>query len=338
MSATLQVLKARHGDAFIFECEKDEGVFCMVVDSGPRLSSKDIVPLIKELPQIDLLVLTHYDEDHISGFIEYFKEYPEDALKIKEYWCNCANQIEVDSRTTISAYDNAKSFADCLRSILKEHQDVKWTEFIKAGHEYHNNFVDIEVIAPTEDALMLNRSNYVAEQYPAISYQNMRKDLDVSLEELALRETPSKKQVVNNASIAFILRSEGKSYLMLGDIMADDICSYLTGKGYNEENPLVVEYIKLSHHGSKNNITSKMLDIIKCNRFIISTNGGIGNAYHPDRETIAKILYHQRRDISESIHLYYNYTLNEIGKRTVLFNDGEVEKANCIVHENELEL
>ena len=86
MSATLKILKARHGDAFIFECIKDEGAFYMVVDSGPRLSSKDIVPLIKTLPQIDLLVLTHYDEDHIMGFIDYFKQYPEDALKIKEYW------------------------------------------------------------------------------------------------------------------------------------------------------------------------------------------------------------------------------------------------------------
>ena len=69
MSAILKVLKVRQGDAFIFECKKEEGVFYMVVDSGPRLSSKDIVPLVKELPHIDLLVLTHYDEDHISGFI-----------------------------------------------------------------------------------------------------------------------------------------------------------------------------------------------------------------------------------------------------------------------------
>ena len=106
MGHKLTLLKARHGDAFIFECKKDERSFIIVIDSGPKLCIKDIVPKIKQLSQIDLLVLTHYDEDHITGFIEYFKQYPEDALKIKEYWCNCANDIEVNKSTTISAYNN----------------------------------------------------------------------------------------------------------------------------------------------------------------------------------------------------------------------------------------
>lgn len=338
MGAVLKILKARHGDAFIFECKKDEKTFIMVVDSGPRLCVRDIVPVIKQLPKIDLLVLTHYDEDHITGFIEYFKQYPADALKIKEYWCNCAGEMDVNQGTAISAYGYAKSFADCLRTILKEHQEVKWIELIKAGQELHNEFVDIEVVAPSDNALALNREQYMAEQYPAISSQTMKDDLLVALKDLAQRDTPKNTQVVNNASISFILKSEGKSYIMLGDVMADDVYNYLVGKGYSEAKPLCVDYVKVSHHGSKYNITNALLDIIKCNRYIISTNGGIGNAYHPDRQTIAKILYHPRRDINEKIHLYFNYPLSEIGKKTTLFNDGEIVAANCVVHENELEL
>lgn len=336
--AALKILKARLGDAFIFECKKDEQTFTMVVDSGPKLCVKEMVPIIKQLPKIDLLVLSHYDEDHITGFIEYFKQYPEDALKIKEYWCNCANKMEVDSKNTISAYDNAKSFADCLRAILKDHQDVKWIELIKAGHEYHNSFVEIEVVAPSEQALALNWNSYVEEQYPAISCQTMKDDFDVPLKDLASRDTKSSSQKVNNASIAFILRSEGKSYLMLGDVKADDVYDYLTGKGYDAENPLMVDYVKVPHHGSKYNISNDLLDVVKCNRYIISTNGGNGNAFHPDRETIAKILYHPKRDLTEYVHLYFNYTLEEIGKRVSLFHEGEIEAANCIVHENEIEL
>lgn len=60
MGAVLRILKARHGDAFIFECKKDEKEFVMMIDSGPRLCIKEIVPIIKQLHQIDLLVLTHY--------------------------------------------------------------------------------------------------------------------------------------------------------------------------------------------------------------------------------------------------------------------------------------
>lgn len=338
MSTVLKILKARYGDAFILECRKDEKAFVMMIDSGPKLCVKDIVPIIKDLPQIDLLVLTHYDEDHITGFIEYFKQYPDDALKIKEYWCNCASKIEVEQRTSISAYENAKSFADCLRDILKGHQDVKWIELIKAEHTYKNDLVDIEVIAPSEDALQKNREKYIEEQYPAISCQSMKNDLCVSLEELAKRDTPKNTQVVNNASIAFIVRTEERSYLMLGDVMADDVCEYLVDKGYNEEKPLIVDFVKVSHHGSKYNISNKLLNIIRCDRYIISTNGGFGNAYHPDREAIAKILYHPKRNMNNTVHLYFNYSMEEIGKRMTLFNEGETKNANCEIHENELEL
>lgn len=338
MGHKLTLLKARHGDAFIFECKKDERSFIIVIDSGPKLCIKDIVPKIKQLSQIDLLVLTHYDEDHITGFIEYFKQYPEDALKIKEYWCNCANDIEVNKSTTISAYNNAKSFADCLRNILKDHPNIKWIELIKAGYKYHNDFVDIEILAPSESALRLNRAQYIKELYPAISHVNMEKSLSIPLEVLAKKETPSNSQVVNNSSIAFILRVEETSYLMLGDVMAGDIYNYLIFKNYSEEKPLVVDYVKVAHHGSKYNISNELLDIIRCDNYIISTNGGIGHSYHPDRETIAKILYHPRRNKKLPVHLYFNYTLQEIGKRTSFLNEGELETANCIIHENELEL
>lgn len=38
--------------------------------------------------------------------------------------------------------------------------------------------------------------------------------------------------------------------------------------------------MKVSHHGSRNNISVELLDMIKCDKFIISTDGGTGNSYH----------------------------------------------------------
>lgn len=337
MSITLNFLQANHGDAFIFECTKDGDSFVMVVDSGPRISQCKIVPIIKSLSKIDLLVLSHYDEDHISGYIEYLKNYQSDALKIKEYWCNCASQIEVERRTTISAYSYAKSFADYLRQILKENPTTKWIELIKAGHRYKNEFVDIEVLAPSDTALALNRKKYIENEYPAISYARVNEDLEVSLKDLAKRSTSPSSQLVNNASIAFILKSEDKSYLMLGDVMPDNVVDYLVNKGYSEDFPLEVDFMKIAHHGSKYNVSNKLLDIVKCNRYIISTNGGRASSIHPDRETIAKLLYHPKRRMEDIIHLYFNYKLDELKKhRAILFKDSEIEKANCIIHEEEL--
>lgn len=337
MSITLNFLQAGHGDAFIFECAKDGNSFVIVVDSGPRISQSKIVPIIKSLTKIDLLVLSHYDEDHISGYIEYFKNYQSDALKIREYWCNCASQIEVEQKTIISAYSYAKSLADYLRQILKENPSTKWIELIKAGHRYKNELVDIEVVAPSDTALALNRDKYIEREYPAITYNRVIEDLEVSLKDLAKRSTPLSPQIINNASIAFILRSEGKTYLMLGDVKSDDVINYLIGKGYSEDCPLEVDFVKIAHHGSRYNISNNLLDIIKCNRYIISSNGGRASTIHPDRETIAKLLYHPQRRMEDPVHLYFNYKLDELKKhRAILFNDGEVEAAKCIIHEEEL--
>lgn len=339
MSTTLNILQANHGDAFIFECEKDGDSFVIVIDSGPKICKSKIVSIIQRLSKIDLLVLSHYDEDHISGYIEYFKKFQDDALKIKEYWCNCANQIEVEQKATISAYSNAKTFADCLRQMSKEYPDIKWIELIEAGHLYHNRFVDIEVLAPSDAALTLNRNKYIASEYPAITYSRVREDLKVPLKELAQRPTPHTTQIVNNASIAFILKSQEKSYLMLGDVMPDDVVNYLVSKGYSENYPLKVDFMKVSHHGSRYNTSNKLLEIIKCNNYIISTNGGRASTIHPDRETIAKLLYHPHRSMEETVHLYFNYKLDELQKHNaVLFNVGEIEAANCIIHEEELKL
>ena len=76
------------------------------------------------------------------------------------------------------------------------------------------------------------------------------------------------------------------------------------------------------------------MDILDCNNYIISTNGGYGNSYHPDRETLAKLLCHPKRDKNKTINLYFNYGIEEIERRTgMLLNEEEAQKHNCKIFE-----
>lgn len=61
------------------------------------------------------------------------------------------------------------------------------------------------------------------------------------------------------------------------------------------------------------------MDIIQCDKFIISTNGGNGSSNHPDRTTIAHILCHTKRDMDTKVHLYFNYKLELIETNSILF-------------------
>lgn len=125
---------------------------------------------------------------------------------------------------------------------------------------------------------------------------------------------------------------------MLGDSYPYSIVESLKNVGYSTDNPLYVDYVKISHHGSRNNISNELLDMIDCDRFLISTNGGNGASCHPDRETIANIACHAKRDRNKSIHLYFNYPIRKIENVGYKFIEGkELKLYNIVVHEDELE-
>src|SRR5690606_38146377 len=96
-------------------------------------------------------------------------------------------------------------------------------------------------------------------------------------------------------SIAFILETFDVRILALADSHPYVIEKSLEKAGFSKSNKLKVDVVKVSHHGSKNNTTCDLLDIIDCNDFIISTNGGSSTHTHPDREVIARIIYHPER-------------------------------------------
>jgi hypothetical protein len=139
-------------------------------------------------------------------------------------------------------------------------------------------------------------------------------------------------EVANAASIAIILRCDDLSILMLGDCYPHNVVAYLRRKGYSEKNPLKVDFVKVSHHGSLHNTSNELLDLIKCNHYIISTNGE--KFGHPDREAIAHILCHPTRNRDEKVHLYFNCymgTLEQNSGRFIMY--GEEEAYNFEIHE-----
>ncbi len=75
--------------------------------------------------------------------------------------------------------------------------------------------------------------------------------------------------------------------------------------GYSEDNKLKVEFIKLSHHGSLENINEEFLKIINTNKFIILTDGKNKRNAHPSKEIFPLILEYQGKD--KEIEFIFNY-------------------------------
>jgi hypothetical protein len=112
------------------------------------------------------------------------------------------------------------------------------------------------------------------------------------------------------------LKLPDTSILLLGDARAEIISKSLQRLGYLKNKKLLVDYVKVSHHGSINNTSSEMLDLIEGGCYIISTNGGTSHHKHPDREVIARILYHPERNMSKKRIIAFNYNMADIEIRS----------------------
>ena len=114
----------------------------------------------------------------------------------------------------------------------------------------------------------------------------------------------SVKNTSNDVSIAFFIETKKNKVLFLGDSNAKDIEKSL--KQYMKDKNLKkikFDLIKVSHHGSKNNISNGLLELLESDRYIISTNGERHN--HPDLECLAKIIVKQQ-EYKEIIFNYRN--------------------------------
>ena len=337
MSTTIKMLKADIGDAFIIEVKEGEESFTMVVDGGPKATQRTIVEEIAQLEHIDLMILTHYDSDHIRGILHFFAKYPEKAKQVEKYWVNCPH-IRVRNNGQVSP-NEMYTLKNLFMDLETEENQLNWRDEVLQGVPYDspNGLVHIEVITPTAEARTLNEQYYdehVVEnrKVSAEFSDRVKADYDTPLDVLANRKITPGEQVVNNSSISFLMTINSepqKKILMLGDVKSGDVYQYLTelreGEKFSKEHKLKVDAVKVPHHGSRYNLTSELLDIIECDQYLISTCGGpetkegkVPTYNHPDRMTIAKILLHDDRNKEQRITLHFNYTLEDMEKKGAL--------------------
>lgn len=336
----IHILPVQYGDSFVIECKKGENRGVVVIDGGPTGCGYILQDIVKDVGVPDLMVLTHYDDDHIGGLLQYINSCrDENKIPAKEVWANCAGYVEVPAQKTTSAKQGV--MLSVLLDEMSQSGPLTWRDDIEEGVVRDLPFARIEVISPTSEVrhLVIKEQETEGQLMLKASRKNA-KDLGTKLDVLAnhIPQEPNlsrQNELSNASSISFVLRCDDLILLMLGDSYPKNVESFLRSMGFSEDHPLVVDFVKVSHHGSRNNTSNELLNIIKCNQYIISTNGGNGLSNHPDRIAIAHILCHSNRDKAEAVHLFFNYNLDIIQRNGApFFNDGEQKEWNFVIHDN----
>lgn len=334
MKTKLNILKALHGDSIIIETyDRNKNTFTILIDGGPRETFRTtLVHELSRYKKIDLIILTHIDHDHISGLIHYLSSSYAKNHHFDKLLLNSPNLLKVDTNGTQISIDEGIEFKSLIHSQYPNLKIISEVTSESLNKLDLPDGIDIKILSPNQIALDELNKNWSEidlsedEETQIASIDIIAKDFNVNFESLANNvdiEKNIKNDFANASSIAFSIQTFDFHGLFLGDAHSTIVAEGLSDK-YPNQSPIVFDYVKLSHHGSKYNISNRFLDTIECYNYIISTNGGKGGTKHPDRQTIAKIVCHTNMQKSK-VQFYFNYPLSDIETRTgKLFKDEEI--------------
>lgn len=322
----IKFLQAFNGDSIWISYIKGEEHVNILIDGGTsttysykdkkdgKIKPGDLKVIIEELKtknqKLDLVILTHIDDDHIDGFLKWFSNDELAIQSIKEVWFN--------SGRTIKTYlNNFESEIESLKfkektSLTSVKQGVNFENYIKdkgvwdektisQGDVINWDIVSFQILSPSKEKLkklLKEWKNKVVESLDTSRKEDYKKTLKKLIEEDVFEED---NDPYNGSSIAFILTKDSTNYLFLGDSHPSEIITELKKLKYNhDDNKLVVELFKVSHHGSKKNTSTELLNFIDTNKYVISTNGDLH--YHPDKSTIGRIVA-----ANPKAKIYFNY-------------------------------
>jgi hypothetical protein len=247
----------------------------------------------------------------------------------KYYWFNYDEIIKkffVDSSNKITFEQGIT-----LETLLKDIGKWKDCEVIVNTTQYDIFGAKISILSPNSKILKqfdnqfdkeyekLRKSGKIAEE----DSSDYGQTLDDLCKELQTEKENTTLSLSNRSSIAFIFEYMGKKALLLGDAHPAIVVESLRELGYSQENKLTVDCVKLAHHGSIKNTSFKLLAMIDCQQFLISTNGIKDNL--PNKKTFAKILCHPQRDRSKTIYFLFNYKEEKFKN---MFTEADKKKYN----------
>ncbi len=323
----IEFLPASNGDAIFINCDNTQHI---LIDGGFAQTYEDsLKERLKKLNEtsrkLDLVVITHVDSDHIRGVLKIFSDNYNSL--IKKVWFNSGSILSSyfqDTKNNNDKIDIIPKLTDFQIVSIKE--GIKLEDILSKSHLANEtpikalDIVNLEnltfkVLSPNSENLkkLNDKWNDILKEElskkPFYEIAARSNDYNQKIEDLVLNEFAPDKAVQNGSSIAFILEYQDFKFLFLADAFVETIITSLKHYGYSKTNPLKVEFVKLSHHGSKNNTNEELLELIDTDTYIISTNGNSHN--HPNQEALSRIIMH-RIQKNKKTKFLFNYKIDQI--------------------------
>ncbi len=291
----LTALPAACGDCLVVEYGSGSDEHRILIDGG--LASKYDVGLGPHLAdsaggrKFDVVVVTHVDRDHIDGVIRALRG---QHLHAADIWFNGRDEIDA----LVNGSTRGVRQGDELSTLIPADRRNRVVDG-RAIHVPATGPVCFELPGDARCTLLSPSSERLQKLLdkwpdPVRVVDDPTEDLLKALDDPLTRgvgEFGEDSSVANGSSIAFLFEVDGASLLLTGDAFAADlettIGQLLASRGKQK---LRVDLFKLSHHGSRQNMTDRLLDLIDPAAVLVCTDGS--KFRHPDEDALGKIRSH----------------------------------------------
>ena len=287
----ISFLQAGNGDCIHIK----SGTHHVIIDSGEKCQELSflIEQIIKSREEIDLLIITHYDSDHIKAIIDILDGMAVEVWKnvVKKVWFNATKIGCHGNEKLLSANDATK-----LSKLLTE-ADIDWVSEMKSG--------DKKVIDKILSIEVLEGGEIYQSAIEGQLLGNEKCDWNTSLKELEqyLDDEVLDKSKTNAQSAILMVNVSDKYILLPGDATPDKLLKAL--EGYGKGKSLKIDLVKLPHHGSYKNISMNILQKFECSDYVVSTNGA--KYFHPDKKMMLKVIKWGRTIEGKQLTFHFNY-------------------------------
>jgi len=245
MGIKFEFFEAGCGDSIWIETDNTN----ILIDGGYSYTYEKFfqkyILLQKSKKKLDLVVLTHNDDDHILGLIELIKKekeylhlYKKEKSTIGEVWFNSLDFNTPNVRDIPKSYNSSKNSLITFTNLMRDKDNrIPFVEHVSVDNKEFQKSIfinkDIEIILLSSNNKKLDELLKVKSKYKNRDYsdflekvnnntskqknQYYSKDSDSCISYLANKPFKPDNEEPNGVSIAFILIHDDKKYLFLGD-------------------------------------------------------------------------------------------------------------------------
>lgn len=311
----LHAVQAQFGDSLILEFGTNAKRRFILIDGGPpNTFNNDLDAALQSIVKsgkLDLVLLSHIDNDHIVGLLDLLAALEEDKangqpprIAISGMWHNSfqksldpggeitqrmqmlmsmagaagvAMPLAADAFFGVKEGNRLRILAKKLKLPVNKGFQDDLVMLETAPQTLKFGKLSLRVVGPNQANLDALRDEWM--EWLAKAEKKMASDPSTMAN--------ADKSIPNLSSIVVLAEHDGKTILLTGDARSDHMLDGLGQAGLLTNGKLHVDVLKVAHHGSDRNHTASFFKTVTADTYVISADGKHDN---PDYSTLKWIV------------------------------------------------